>query len=514
MRRFPSSGSAERLRTTLTRLDPLVLVVGGVSLLVYALHGFDGKLGRDLALYSYAGQQFADGVPPYEAVMNRAGPLAHMIPGIGAWGARLFGMEDLTGMRLLYLLISVACVCVVYLFGRELFDSRLAGLAAASAFLTFAGFIELASNGPREKTPMLLFLLCSLWAAHRHRWATAGAMLSLATLTLQIVFPVGIAAIAVSVLAVRRGARLRALASVAVGGLGVLAAFVAYFAIAGAFEDFIQGFLIINARYTAADPITEALGTNWEVLRLGYRASLWVMIVGILAIVAMSIPALSRGYRDRHPNAISVAALGVATIVAVIWTCREFDWWPDAMLVLPTAAFGVGAIAKEVTDRVTLLWAQAATLAWVMAAVVMATSFSVGERNHELVQQRASVRAKLRHLPDDATIMSINAPQALVLSGKTNPIQHQMFVPGLDEYVDETWPGGVDGLDEWVSEERPTLITVGHGGIPDWLADTIERDYTKVGSAPGWVWYADRSLGHSVVKKVRHAGGKRQRHKT
>ena len=66
------------------RLDPLVLAVGLVALTVYSLHGVRGNLTRDVGLYAYAGQQVADGVPPYLGVLNRAGPLAHAIPGLGA----------------------------------------------------------------------------------------------------------------------------------------------------------------------------------------------------------------------------------------------------------------------------------------------------------------------------------------------------------------------------------------------------------------------------------------------
>ena len=43
------------------RRDPLVPFVGIVSVVVYVLHGFHGALTRDLAIYSYAGQQVADG---------------------------------------------------------------------------------------------------------------------------------------------------------------------------------------------------------------------------------------------------------------------------------------------------------------------------------------------------------------------------------------------------------------------------------------------------------------------
>lgn len=499
---------AGSLRTILTRGDPLVPVVGGISLLVYALHGIDGKLSRDLAVYGYAGQQFADGVPAYEGILNRAGPLAHMVPGVGALAARLLGLEDLTGMRLLYLLISVACTCVVYLFARDLFDSRTAALCTAFAFLTFGAFIEYASYGPREKTPMTLFLLCSLWAAYRRRWVGAGVWLGLATLTLQIVFPVGAAAILVQALAVR-GERIRALVRTAVGGLVVLAVFIGYFTIVGALDDFIEGFWRINARYTQPSAFTDDVAGNWHNLQYGYAASLWVAVAGIVAILAFSLLAVRPGYRERHPSAVGVAALGAATAVALVWTLREYDSWPDAMLVLPTAAFGIGVLAAEVEARVQVRWARPAALAWVLVAAVLATSFSVGERNHGLVAQRSNVKATLRKLPS-ATILAVNSPQALVLSGKTNPIRYQMFSSGMNDYLDDTLPGGLAGLAERIGRVRPTLITFGNGNVPPWFAETLHRYYAKAGKAPGWVWYVDCEVGHRMVMKLRHP--KRRQH--
>ena len=102
------------------------------SLAVFALHGTDGMLSRDLGIYAYAGQQVADGVPPYVGVLNRAGPLAHVLPGLGVVLARLVGLDDLFGIRLLYLVFAVACVVLVHLLGRDLFGSPWAGLAAAA----------------------------------------------------------------------------------------------------------------------------------------------------------------------------------------------------------------------------------------------------------------------------------------------------------------------------------------------------------------------------------------------
>ena len=123
-----------------SRIDPVLPAVAVVAGATYALHGFDGMLTRDLAIYSYAGQQVAEGVPPYLGVMNRAGPLAHAIPALGVLVARGLGLDDLYTMRIFFMLIAVVCVCAVYVLGRDAFRSRLVGVVTASTFLTFSFF--------------------------------------------------------------------------------------------------------------------------------------------------------------------------------------------------------------------------------------------------------------------------------------------------------------------------------------------------------------------------------------
>ena len=61
----------------------------------------------------------------------------------------------------------MGAVCATYMVGRDLFSSRWAGLASAASLLSFLGFIEYATNGPREKTPMVLFVLLAMWMLTR-----------------------------------------------------------------------------------------------------------------------------------------------------------------------------------------------------------------------------------------------------------------------------------------------------------------------------------------------------------
>ncbi len=471
------------------RVDPLTCVVGASALVVYALHGFDGMLKRDLAVYSYAGQQVADGVPPYVGILNRAGPLAHLIPAIGVAGVRVGGFDELLGIRLLFMLLSGACVCVVFVLGRALFGSQLAGLAGAAALLSFSGFIEYASNGPREKTPMVLFLLCALLAMTRQRWVAAGFCLSLATLVWHPVFLIGLSAMLVAVVGVPRPGRIRALVRVAVGGLIPASACLVYFAVVGALYEFIDGFLLINARYTQALPLTRDLAKNWNRLQSGYGTSLWVLLLGLAALVVLSVAATRRLDRRQDPLRASVAAVGAAAVAGIIWTFRDFNGWPDAFVLLPLAALGVSGLAAAVHHNLSQRAALPVTLTWVVVAVGLSMTFSIAERDHRLDQQRASVAAVLGELPSDASILSIRAPQALVLSGKTNPTRNQMSTAGLDRYIDDTYPGGTQGFSAWIGRRQPTVIALGGEPVPAWFVDTLHTKYWHVGEAPDWTWY-------------------------
>ncbi len=54
--------------------------------------------------------------------------------------------------------------------------------------------------------------------------------------------------------------------------------------------------------------------------------------------------------------------------------------------------------------------------------------------------------------------MSVEVPQALVFSGKTNPTRHQIFVCRLKDHIDDTFPGGMRGFVAGVQRRRPTVI--------------------------------------------------------
>ncbi|HEX7740118.1 MAG TPA: hypothetical protein VF426_10780, partial [Marmoricola sp.] len=373
-----------RARSLVAGRDPLPTVVALVSLAVYLAHGWLGALLRDLSIYVYAGQQVLHGHAPYVGILNRAGPLAHLVPALGIALGRVFGLSDVVGARLFFMVVSIACVVSVYFWGRLVLGTRLAGLAGAAAMLCFHGFVEYATNGPREKSVMVLLFVWVLIDLHKRNWLRAGVWLALSTLTLQIIFPPGAAAALVALVAAGAGARLRGLLRFAAGGIAATAVVALYFLVVGALDDAVQGFLVINARYTTPDPFFDAAQANWNHLVDGYGASLAVLILGAVALLVAGVVAALTWRRPAEDplatRARAVAPAAAAVVLAVIWSMRDFDNWPDAFPLLPLAAFGVALVAAVLVSSVTIRVGVAIVAIWAVVATTDAVVYATSTR--------------------------------------------------------------------------------------------------------------------------------------
>ncbi len=486
------------------RPDPLVAVVGLVALGTYLLHGFQGLFSRDLGVYAYAARQVLAGQPPYVGIVNRAGPLAHLLPVPGIVAARIVGGDEVVGMRAWYMVLAVACVMVTYVVARDLFASRTAGLAAAATLLSFEGFITLAVGGPREKTPMVLFILCSIWALSHRRWLLTGVFVSLATLTLQIAFLPLLAAAVLAILMSATGRqRLEDLVRFAVGGAVPVAVLLVYFAAYGALHDFLDGFLLLNLRYSHGTPISSRAGVVWDALRVGYGASLWLLLAGTVLIVVIPVARLLDVSTRREPATVTLVAVAVATVGSLLWTEVDFDSWEDLFPVLPLAALGIGAGTAWLRPRLPAVASRAVGVAIVVLPTVLALHYSVTARDRTLVEQRAVTQAVLAHVPD-ARIWSIESPQSLVLAQRENPTRYQLFAQGLRRDVDASWPGGMQGFVAWNLARQPDLVAVNGEElrVGHWRS-RIEPDYVPVAHGRGSYWFARRSLGPAVIAGIR-----------
>ena len=473
--------------------------------LVYLLHGFDGALSRDLAIYSYGGQQFAEGVLPYVAVLNRAGPLAQVIPGIGAFVSRVIGVDDVVGMRVLFMLISIACIVLSYLLARDLFRSRFGGLVAAATLLSFEGFIDYATYGPREKTAMVLFVLGALLAMTHQRWMMTGVLISLATLVWQPAFIASATGVAVAILLGTRQAEWRrAFLRVCAGGAIPAAITLGVYAAAGELSVFFDCFVLINASYTDQHSFLANVAGSWKSLVGGYGASLALVLIGLVGVIVIAVATLrSQGVR-MSPRSASLVGSAASALAATAWTMRAYNNWPDAFVLLPSSALGVAGLVVAVVRQRPQRMATFVAMAVTSAATIAALVYSVRTQDDLLNRQRESVATVLRVLPD-ASILSVNAPQSLVLAGQRNGSRFQVFSNDLLVYMDDTWPGGIDGYARWIGREKPTILAVGGKDIPAWLAPTTQGTYQRVGYVNSWQWLVRRDVGAEKLRELRVA---------
>ena len=491
-------------RGRLAPIDPLLVVVALLSLVVYLLHGFDKALGRDLGVYAYGGQRFLEGDPPYVGILNRAGPLAHALPGVGIWLGRLVGVADVHGARGFFMLIAVLCVCLVYVVTRDLTRSRAAAVVAATAFLGFQGFLDLATNGPREKTAMVLFLLGALLAVLHRRWTVCGACVALGTLTWQPVFFVAVVIAVVGAVLTPEG-RLQALGRMVIGGLVPTVVVVAYYAALGAVHTFLDGFVLINAQYTVQPSPFSHTDAVWTDLGNGYGASLWVIVLGLLAVPVLGLLSLRDAWRAQERTAATWVALGAGWVAGLGWSAIAYNAWMDLFVMLPFAALGVGGSAAWMFRRLDPRAAVGVATALALVGTAYAMVFSVTTRGDDLHEQRASIAAVLRSGPHPATILSLQAPEVLVLTNRVNPSPYQMFDHGFPDYIDATYPGGLEGYLAWIQRTAPTYVVTQTRFRPRWLTPWLKEHYADVGSTPQFRWWVSRTVKPAVRHKIRDA---------
>jgi hypothetical protein len=484
--------------------DPAV--TGLVALVVYALHGYDGVLDRDLGVFTYGGLQVAKGSPPYVDLFNSVGPLADAVPGLAIRLGQVVDADPVLSARLFFTVLSAVCCSLLCVLARDTLGSRAAGFLAPALFLTFEDFVRLASDGPREKTTMVLFLLLCLILLGRRRWALAGACAALATLTWQPVFAVTLGALVAATLLDQRDRRSRILLRFTLGGLVPSAATVVYFLAAGALTRAVDGFFVINAAYTRQPSFFSHAATTSGILLKAYDLSLFLIVGGLVAGIvlgALALPLARRPTADPLARRLAVNAAG--GLVGVVWTLLVINGAPDLFVVLPFAALGLAAAAVRLLARLPRRVALTTAVAVLCLGVGAAGVQSVSTRGHMLDVQRADVDAVLATQPAGATIVSLNAPEALALAGRENPVPYQVLNQAQDRYLSATYPGGLPGFLQTLEDLHPTFVVVSQGLRETWPDQWLADDYRRVGGGAGFVWWLSRSAGPDALAAARFA---------
>jgi len=484
--------------------DPVMTAL--VALVVYALHGYDGALNLDLGVFIYGGLHVAQGTPPYIGVFNSVGPLADVVPGLAMWLGHLIGVDPILSARLFFTALSALCCSLVCVLARDTLGSRTAGFLAPAVFLTFEEFLQLASDGPREKTTMVVFLIACQILLGRRRWALAGACAALATLTWQPAFLVALGGVAAATLIGHQDRRRGILLRFTIGGLVPSVATVGYFVWVGALSEAIDGFFLVNVKYTRQPSALTSPNWTWAIEWSAYHWSLLLILGGLAALLLLGARSLAsaRG-PTASPMARRMVSCAVGALVGTVWTLLVVNGGPDLFMLLPYAALGVAGATVRLLGRLPHRLALFGAVGVVSLGVVVAGVESVTTRDEGLRLERADVSAVLATEPPDATVVSLSAPQVLALAGRDSPVPYQIMITTQERYLDATYPGGMDGFLATLIAARPTFVVVGHSFLESWPNRWLERDFRRVGGGAGWVWYLSRSAGHEALIRARIA---------
>lgn len=454
----------------------VILLVLAVAL--YSRFGLDEELRRDEAVFAYAGQQLAEGVPPYASILDAKTPLASFVAGGSVAVGRAIGIDDLIAIRVVFFAIATLTVVAVFVAAALLFQSVAAGFAAGIAFLTFKGFAVDALGGPNAKTPGVLFAAVTTALLVHRQWFLAGICASLALLVWQ---PLAVYALVVVISALvlsERSNRWRSVAKATVGLAipGIIT--LAYFSVAGALGPLIENAVLIPTvgRPPAEGDIVSRIVHIGAIVAGHYGFGglvVWGGLASIALLVALRLWRLrSDGVAALVDPVLVVVGVPLACIAAM--SLVDFQGYPDVYPLLPYAAFGIGGVVAAGLawlDRGTRSITKRVAAIALLGAVVAATWAMYSAPRPEgtaLRRQRAAVTRAERLLRPGDVVRVLGNPAPLVLMGRRNPSPAIYLSAGIDRWVVEHHPGGFVG---WVAEITSGSDMVIIGG---WSGDYLQ----------------------------------------
>jgi len=162
----------------------------------------------------------------------------------------------------------------------------------------------------------------------------------------------------------------------------------------------------------------------------------------------------------------------------ILWSLIDFQNRKDFFVLLPYVAIGFGVVLDLAVCRIGRLEGAALpggtqrvlTIGLCIALVTLAvTNESLGpmdKRREEFDQQRQAAMDIEDRFGSDAKLVSIRAPELLVLQHRTNPTPYAFMSKGIANHIDANTPGGFEGWLRELGTYNPDVIAVqGGGGI-------------------------------------------------
>jgi hypothetical protein len=478
-------------------------VLGGIAVVLAAAltfyqFGLRGKLVLDDAIYLYSGQQLAAGIPPYASIFDHKGPMTPFLAGAGVALARALGADEIITVRALFLVIGALAAGAVYWLGLALFDSAAASLLAAAAFVGFWGYGSSAASGPQGKTPMVLFEALALALTAQKRWFAAALLGACAALTWQpaAIFPAFTLLLAFT--QSRAGAdRRRAVWQAAAGAALPFALTALYFLAAGAFDAFLDGYLIFNLKFIDRSNVfllDNLRRFRWAIQQKGFHTMAMPIFIGFASLAALLVTNLRRGWRN-FLGADRSAAIFLTLPFPLLWSLIDFNGYPDFYIFLPYIAIGFGWFAEHAVRSIA---AGAGSRAYPALVIALAAVMLAAAASNYRISRQPLLGAQTQWAQEissefgaGAVYVSINVPEALVFLRAANPNPHLFVMRGIGDYIDASTAGGFSAWLDGIAAAEPAVIFFAdvNGGRDPEIEAWLREHYTER-RAGEWTYYA------------------------
>ncbi len=154
----------------------------GLVLLIFAFKGGIGELPLcgDNQMYFYISERVASGCAPYVCHFDPKNALSMMFSGLIIFIGRIFGVSDVSSVRILSLCVIGGSAGLIWLITLRLTRSTRASLFAAASVFSFPGYLALASMGCRPKVFVVFFMLLTIlfYGKRKPFWSAFSASLS------------------------------------------------------------------------------------------------------------------------------------------------------------------------------------------------------------------------------------------------------------------------------------------------------------------------------------------------
>ena len=472
-----------------------LLATLALAIVLFAQFSIDDRLSRDESIFAYGAQQFAKGVPYYKSIFDAKGPLAPMLGGIGVEFTKLFGGNDVHGVRVVFFIFACLAAIGVYLLALSLWRSVAGALASAVAFLAFKGFAVDAIGGPDAKTPGIAFAVFAMLLLVRRRFFWGGLLGGLAFLCWQPLGAYMVAAVVAAFVASPRAQRWRMTLMAALGAALPLAVAFVYFWLAGALSEFFDGAFHFPISGVQRDKQTLQQRINLinDVIHSQYNMlNGWLLYGGLALLGAAVVLVLWRG-RRRLGGALAdpvVCVVAVSAVPLIAFTLHDFQGYPDVYPLLPYAALGVGALAALARGRIS----RAVPVALLAGAAVLAgftwnVYANSGPDGISLKVQESRAAAIQQILGPTGRLYAIGDPTSLVLTHRRNANRYIYLGSGVLRWMLHRIPGRYRG---WLAQIRaldPGVIVIHTFAPPGPRAKaflrTLQQGYVARGLG-GW----------------------------